>query len=245
MTKFGLVYIRGDFPRRDEVKTFLEERSYLPKEIKERIINTSRDDSMAERLSAYLLLYRMLGFFSPFSESNEFLPSIDYSRKKPFFKAGLRSDNQYITLPVFNISHSGAISAVIISNECDVGTDIQKMPSDPKILYGVEKRFLLKNDARIGKNCSLISEGVRYFLDLSMPRGLSEADLFERENGLRCAISEEERILQKFSDLEAELKLFGDGFSGFSKKRDMKNTFFDGGITTFGGEVYAVSVLTK
>lgn len=104
---------------------------------------------------------------------------------------------------LFNISHSDGLVAVSISDECDVGVDLQSEIS-PEMEERLSERFLSG-----------------YY---SLPHPLDISYLYLEEDKfftLDLPMSDGEKITDKWTSFESVLKLFGQGFAAADNAKNL------------------------
>ncbi len=118
----------------------LEDDTYriLPQRVLERTRKVANEKQKKERFFAYLTLKELYAKLYPECP----LPDIAYTKKgKPYFVAEEKNATAESGVQ-FNISHSGNIVAVVLSEKREVGIDVQ-LVSDTKINKDrIEKRLL-------------------------------------------------------------------------------------------------------
>ena len=160
---------------------------YLPAEVERYILDTKNNKTREERLTAYTLLSASLEKFCGINDWN--IEKNAYG--KPILVTKGKENNLYI-----NISHSEGVVAVVLSDEGEVGVDLQsEIP--PGTEDRLKKRFFAF-DIRTADNFT-----PAYFF-------------FDREcNFTELAINPIEKIsfTDKWSLSEAVMKCDGRGFS--------------------------------
>ena len=159
------------------------------------------------------------------------LPDVCYSDYgKPFFKEDSCA---------FSISHDKSIVAVSITDEKDkIGVDIQSFSLRKERPSKIEKRFLSEIDF-CDKKKKIKELEIRFFSlkENNIKEIDTDSTIFEYEN------TENESFFERWTQLEACLKLFGKGF------RELKNvnyylqkTLVETMVLKHGGELFALSV---
>nr|MBE6544506.1 hypothetical protein [Oscillospiraceae bacterium] len=172
----------------------------LPKDIQEYISSTKNDEVRAERRLAYITLLCSLSLFFGIDD-------VEINRDsfgKPFIK---HSGNKQIFI---SISHSDGTVAVSLSDEGDIGVDLQT-ETDKKRAEKLDGRFLqgFKTENQ--------------FIPISYYHCTIENDLvFFIE--IFPADAKEEGFTERWSALESLLKLDGGGFSSLSKIKKIKDS---------------------
>ena len=167
----------------------------LPSNIEEYVNEAGNPLVKSERLGAYSSLLASLKCFYNIED-----PVIIHQNGK---KPHITSQEIF-----FNISHSDGVTVVTLSDECDVGVDIQSEP-DEVMKARLKKRFL--------SNYSPINEdiGITYFL---AEQNSSDFIFYEAE-----AESAGSNFASDWTSMEAVMKLYGDGFSSLSNINDLAN----------------------
>ena len=187
--------------------------------VKERICAKKNRRDVAASALAYLLLYKLLRDAEHIGPG-ELLPELVQDGKKPSFKC----ENKESPLPVFNISHSGSICAVIISDEGEVGIDVQDCPENRATLGRALSRFTRGREQTLD---SLLSgaECAKNFLEKAFFNlsicGEDPSEWLSPVSGELYGIEEtKDRELTRWTMLEAYLKALGCGFSGKAATED-------------------------
>ena len=178
-----------------------------------RIKSKKRKEDIASSALSYLLLHKLFLDLDIISTA-DILPEIIFDGKKPRFLKKTYGK----PLPVFNISHSGSICAVVISDEGEVGIDVQEKPQDIMRLTHAIERFKRGKEELI----SSFVDGFEEKTELEISEFCLSYDnkgdelissiKFEESLIIRKEISEKELFI--WSMLEAYLKAVGCGFSG-------------------------------
>lgn len=154
-------------------------------EIADYIYRARNDEVRAERLGAYTALFTALKHF--------------FDIEKPIIVRPEGEKPRIISHNIFfNISHSDGLCIVTISDECDVGVDIQCEPPEER-KTALEKRFLK------GFIPCPDSFDIRYYL-------LREDELYELDlPHSNCC-----NFTDRWSAMESLMKLYSKGFSSLS-----------------------------
>lgn len=171
----------------------------LPRDIREYINNTKNEKVKAERRLAYTTLLCSLSVFFDIKDVKIQKDSLG----KPFL-IGLKENIS------FNISHSEGTVAVTLSDEGDVGVDLQA-EVDKKLAEKLDRRFLhglnLHNHPiPISFFYCTIENNLACFTEI-LPPDSNSADFTER-----------------WSALESLLKLNGGGFGNLSEAKEISKT---------------------
>ena len=179
--------------KKNDCRALRQSVPYLPQNILEYVASAKNDLSRAEREAAYTSLFVALKAF--FDIEN---PTLSHENSK---KPTITSHNIF-----FNISHSDGIAVVSLSDNCDLGVDIQTDPDD-LMKKRLEKRFLSDLDPK--------SEELEidfYLLEKS------EGDLLL--SGILCEQNNSE-FSDKWTAMESVMKLYGDGFSALPRLNEL------------------------
>jgi phosphopantetheinyl transferase len=170
----------------------------FPGEIKEYIENTKNEQTKTERFIAYSTLFSSLEKF--FSIGN---PKIKRNKNG---KPSLVDSNVYISL-----SHCDGVSAIALSDEDEIGVDIQSPVDDTKA-ERLTKRFLSKIHPKQE------DINIKYFY-----MTLTDKTVDFKEIALEN--SDKADFLSKWVYLESVIKAYGISFSEISKINELsKNT---------------------
>lgn len=179
-----------------DCRVFRQPLSLLPTEIKRYIENTKNESVRAERELAYTTLLCSLKAFFDIEQ-----PVIDRTADgKPFIK-----DSQLH----INISHSDGAVAVCLSDEGEVGVDIQS-EIDPQRAKRLEDRFFADLDV---KSENLSGE---YYL-CHIDNGEATFESF-------CPVTTDtENFNSKWTAAESLMKLYGRGFGDADKTTELND----------------------
>ncbi len=173
--------------------------SFLEKDISDYIKNTKNEKTRGERFLSYTSLFCGLHLFFGINKAN-----ISKTKDgKPYLAADGSDKKIYISL-----SHSDGISAVAISDEGEVGIDLQS-EIDKEQAKRLDDRFL--HDANAETKDLPIDY---YYCYLDKEKAVFEKTEFEEAKSI------DKNFALKWSWCESVLKLYGGGFSDLEKLRE-------------------------
>ena len=134
----------------------------------------------------------------------------------------------------FSFSHSGDILALLISDECEVGVDIEIKKDE--VHEGAQKRFLKDFTPNL---VELKNIKLNFVSSLSFEK----KDINEVENIKRCDPCE---FLARWTALEATVKMSGDGLSAAKRVGEIaKKAELSSFSLSLFGEEYIVSIAKR
>lgn len=183
-----------------------DNKTVIPKNIVDYIDNTSNQKQKHARLCAYTSL-----FFSLKEIFDEDRCTLEFNGNgKPYILGAKR--NLYV-----NISHSDTLSAVCISDEGEVGVDVQERIDDARSAR-LEKRFFggLEIKSDISKD----------EISLTVFEETNEKFVLTKNTKNRFEIIENKNdYTEKWSLGESLLKCDGIGFGGAENVKEMQNSY--------------------
>ncbi len=199
-------------------------QSKLVDEKMQKTCNNVNKNLQKTRITARLLLLALLEEYEKRTKKEihpKTLPTLSYNENgKPYIE-GLGAS--------FSLSHDGDMCFCVLSDEGDVGCDVQSMPKNVMMLRRAAKRF--GASWRPAFDCCSFPEYSVLFYTVyggelqRLPDNAGIALLSVDEDSFiidERAASDDEELLLSWCELEAELKLSGAGFSG--RTRDVKKT---------------------
>ena len=206
--------------------------SLIPQEVREYIEQTKNERIKAERLCAYTTLFLSLNHF--FGIENCRLERT--SQGKPYIvlpddSVGDISSGEYRNIFI-SLSHSDGVTAVCLSDEGDVGVDLQS-EIDPERAERLKKRFF--TDVKI----SDAELGVKYFL-------CSYSDESSSFMEIQLPKSEQKDFTDLWAYCESVIKLYGKGFDNFEKnEKKLKKTRSEAKKIDFFEKKYVICVSSQ
>ena len=206
--------------------------SFLPPKECARLEKIKNKKACAQSFFSRLLLSKM--YEDKFQES---LPEISYTNSgKPYFDKLSR---------YFSVSHDKDVVVVALSDEENLGIDVQSFDGSEYMMKRIEKRFLSKIPLECKEKNNREVEFLFFELSGKSERfeiKSSKCELFtkEKENVLNRQTKD---FLLRWTCLEASLKLSGLGFKQFGnvneslQKEEFKTCFFQ-----HGGICFALSL---
>ena len=190
----------------------------IPDDVSELIYKTKNSDRRSERIAAYSLLCYTVKHFFGYDVSE--IERNSYG--KPYFKATEAAKKLY-----FNISHSKDFCAILISDEGEVGIDIQAMPNT-ETAERLSKRYLNEVDFNLisGNYLNGDHRNIEYYLTSPDTMGFSLQrvnvdNITHRAEDIKFLNSDKSEKSLTFSEkwalCEAALKCYGTGFSDLGK----------------------------
>lgn len=180
-----------------DCRTSRQPSIYIPSEVENYILETKNEKTRAERRIAYTVLSLSLEKFFGISSWN--IQKNAYG--KPFLITNGENTDIFISL-----SHSDGVAAVALSDEGEIGVDLQCEIS-PERKERMSARFLTETEI---KETDL---NVKYFL---IDPSLEFTEIFLGE------IEEKDDFLHKWSASEAIMKCHGSGFEALPKLEEIK-----------------------
>ena len=199
--------------------------SVLPKEETERLHKMKNSEKKRDSFLSRLLLKKICEEY--FQKE---LPKIEYSEKgKPFFV----NENM-----AFSISHDKNFAVVAVTDENNaIGVDIQSFGEADEKKERIEKRFLTELDFKNSK-CDFDFKKACFELK-EKEIELKESSFSFYENPK----AEIDAFLEKWTSLEACLKLVACGFEGFTNvNKYLQKTKIKSVFLQHGGTCYALSI---
>lgn len=204
-----MIYTIIAFEEKDRKKLYGENsfvlenpKELLPKEIIEYVDNTKNAKTRSERLLAYTSLFAGLKLFFNLDDFGIERGELG----KPYLTLGEKEKRKIH----ISISHSDGVSAVTLSDEGEVGVDLQSE---------INKAKAERLRGRFMSEVSVVTEKLPinyYFCYVDKERAILEKQFLSQVEG------EEQNFTLKWSYSESVMKLYGGGFSDI-KKLEMRD----------------------